>query len=173
LCSKVEVNEGVVERARVLEDDRPDRRGAAPFAKILILLARGAERIERALPARIGAAAKIEGRERPRLRRRAGVLRIEDRLQRLGAEDFERAGDGLSEGVVIEAEPFLGAVEHLAEDLDLRDQLNDEAPRTAASTSLSQRTSRRFPCASSSRHESRTRVWSAGSGRSVTASTRY
>ena len=53
------------EHARVLEDDRPDRRLAAPVGELLVLLPGRAESVEGSGPARIGPGRSVERREVP------------------------------------------------------------------------------------------------------------
>ena len=62
---EVQVDGVLGEHAGVLEDDRPDRRLAAPVGELLVLLARRAERVERGGPARVGLGAPVERREGP------------------------------------------------------------------------------------------------------------
>ena len=60
---QVQVDDVVVQRAGVLEDDGADRRVAAPFPELLVALAGRAERVHRVGPGRIGALALVEGGE--------------------------------------------------------------------------------------------------------------
>ena len=60
---QVEVDDVLVHRAGVLEDDRPDRRLPAPFPGLLVALAGSAERVHRLGPGRVGPLALVEGRE--------------------------------------------------------------------------------------------------------------
>ena len=71
---EVQVDGVLGEHARVLENDRPDRRLAAPVGELLVLLAGRAEGVEGRGPARVGLRAAVERREGPdwsALRRRS------------------------------------------------------------------------------------------------------
>src|SRR3990172_10460532 len=62
---EVQVDGVLGEDTRVLEDDRPDLRLAAPIGELLVLLAGRAERVDGGGPARVGLRAAVEPREPP------------------------------------------------------------------------------------------------------------
>ena len=87
---EVQVDGVLGEHARVLEDDRPDRRLAAPVGELLVLLAGRAQRVEGGGPARVGLGAAVERREGPD--RAAVLVRSSRRAARRRAARGSRRG---------------------------------------------------------------------------------
>ena len=112
------------EYARVLENDRPDRRLAAPVGELLVLLPGRAESVEGRGPARIGLRAAVEraGRSRPADRRPSVLLD-----ERLGAEELQGAGQRVAERRGLEACPGTRGLEQVLAALDLRLQVSPGA----------------------------------------------
>ena len=100
-CSRCTWTTSSVSTPGVFEDDRTDRRLAAPLGKLLIALARCAKRVERRRPARVGLARADRA---PGTARRPVPSRpIGD--ERLGAQELQRAREGFAEVILFEAGP--------------------------------------------------------------------
>src|SRR5688572_11243693 len=87
------------QNARILEDDRPNRRLTSPVCDLLVLFSRCSERIESRNPTWICPSPIIEVWKR---KCRLTVF-TNDLRQRLGAEQLERAGERSSKWRGIEA----------------------------------------------------------------------
>ena len=96
---EVQMNSVLGEHARVLENDRPDRRFAAPVGELLVLLRGRAERVEGGGPARIGLRTAVERREGPDRRRPVVIVALRERL---GAEELKGARKGVAERLWLE-----------------------------------------------------------------------
>ena len=113
---KVQVDRVLGEHARVLEDNRADRRLAAPVGELLVLRARYPERIERRGPARVGFCALVERREVPDV---TAVL-VGGLGEWLGAEDLKGATERFAKRCDLEARPRARLLEETAAVFDLR-----------------------------------------------------
>ena len=91
---EVQVDGVLGEHARVLEDDRPDRRLAAPVGELLVLLAGRAERVEGRGPARVGLRAAVERREASRPGGRRSSVGSRRAARRRAARGSRRARRG-------------------------------------------------------------------------------
>jgi len=112
---EVQVNGIVGEHPRVFEDDGADGRFTPPLGELLVRRARRAQRVQRRGPARVGLGAAVQRREDVD----AAALVVHRFGQRLGAENFERAGQRGLERRGIEAGRGTRAFEQAAAALDL------------------------------------------------------
>ena len=93
---EVQVDDVVVQRAGVLEDDRPERRGAPPFPHGLVPPPGRAQGVQGVGPGGIGPVPLVEGREDEPLRPRSGPV-AGGRCERCGADQLQGTGDRCAE----------------------------------------------------------------------------
>ncbi len=103
------------EHARVLEDDRADRRLAAPVGELLVLLAGRAQRVEGRSPTRIRLRAAIQRGKSPD----PAPIIIGGLGERFRSKKLKRAGERLPERCGFESRPSAGALEQSSTAFDL------------------------------------------------------
>jgi hypothetical protein len=79
---QMQVDSVLVEYTCVFEDDRSDRRFAAPLGELLVLLAGRAQRVKRVSPAGVGPRSAVKGWENPD---RASLF-VSSLVKRIGTE---------------------------------------------------------------------------------------
>ena len=116
---QVEVDDVLVHRAGVVEDDRPDRRLPPPFPGLLVALAGG--RSVSIVSAQVGSAPWRWSRA-GNSKRSMGLSQSSpsrQRLQGVGVHHLQGARDGGAEMVLAEGQPVLRGLEPVLEPLDL------------------------------------------------------
>ena len=120
---QVQVDGVVAEHAGVLEDHRTDGRLAPPVGQLLVATTGRPQGVEGRRPGRVGPGAPVEGRECPRRRPAAAAVAPAVRCQRLGAQQLQRARQGVAERLGLELHPGARAIEQAAAPLDLLRQV--------------------------------------------------
>ena len=117
---EVQVDGVLGEHAGVLEDDRPDRRLAAPLGELLVRSSAGARSVSR-VAAQLGS---VSARRSSGGKVQTGLaVLVRGLRERLGAQELERAGERVAERLGLEADPVAGRLEQVLAALDLRLQV--------------------------------------------------
>jgi len=116
---EMQVNGVLSEVSRIFENDRPDRRFAAPIGEGLVLLAGHSKAVESCGPARVSLHATVERWEVPDWSTRV----ISCLGKWLGAEKFKRRRQRRSEGCRLESRPYARGLEKASTALDLHLQV--------------------------------------------------